>query len=88
MEVTMSTLRIHIDRLTLEGFEGIDADRVGEAVRVELGLLIAAQGSPSTWRQDMQVVALEGGAFQVADGADEATIGRAVAQSVYGGLQR
>ena len=82
------SVTLHIDELVLHGFAPGEHQRIGIAVERELTRLIAEQGAPSLLARDDALAHLDGGAFQVASGSRPAAIGRQVARSLYGALQR
>ena len=78
----MSTIRLHIDELVLEGFDEIDTRRVGRAVERELTRLLASGAAISPTSTDVR----DAGQFSVAPGFSPEALGARVAQSVHGGL--
>ena len=81
-------IELHIEELVLHGFSPRDRDAIGEAVQNELTRLFAEQGIHPTLGKHHEVEKLDGGSFQVKQGAKAQTIGTQVAQSVYGGLRK
>ena len=81
-------VRLHIERLVLDGFPAGDRDRIAAALEVELTRLFAEQGVPPGLTGGGAIPALDGGAFDVTPGARPDRIGAQAAESLYGGLAR
>ncbi len=89
MDVTpRHSVELHIEELVLHGFAPGDRDRIGGAVERELARLLAEGGLPGASSHPMAIGRLEGGAFQVAEGARPDGIGARVAAAIYRGLSR
>ncbi len=85
---TPRTIELHIEELVLHGFSPGDRYRIGEALQRELTRLFAEQGIPSSLTQGGTVALIDGGTFNLTQGARADAIGTQVAQSVYGGMKR
>jgi hypothetical protein len=81
-------IRLHIERLVLEGLpvNGRDRSRVRAAVTAELHRLIAAHGVSDGFRSGGAVPAVRAGDFHFEAGSSPAQMGTRIARSVYGGL--
>jgi hypothetical protein len=82
-------VRLHIDRLVLDGFDlpPLSRGELRAALEQELAHLIAAGGIAPTLAQGVALPAL--GAPQISApqaGGDGAQLGTAIARSLYGGL--
>ena len=82
------SVRIHIERLVLDGFglNGASGSRVQAAVQSELARLLAGQGLSETLRAPAAMPSLRAGAFSPAPGASPAQLGREIARSVHAGI--
>ena len=76
----MTRIVLHIDRLLLRGVERADAAAVAEALQAELHTLLAAGGSPLATQGNTH--ALQAAQVRLAEGADAAALGRAVAARI------
>lgn len=81
-------LELEIEELLLDGFPGMDKDRVARALQMELERLIAEEGIPASIQAGGDIARLDGGSFQAAKGASAEQIGAHVARAVYGGMRR
>jgi hypothetical protein len=81
-------IELHIEELVLHGFAAKDRYAIGEAVQRELTRLFTEQGVHPSLGKGHEVAKLDGGAFQVKEGAKADAIGEQVARSVYGGLRK
>ncbi len=79
-------IELEIEQLVLEGFNTKNRHRIGAAIQSELTRLLTEQGIPENLTQGGEVPSLEGGAFKVNSNAKPETIGRQIAQSIYGGF--
>jgi hypothetical protein len=86
MDSTTPTRRadveLHIDELVLHGFAARDRHRIAEAVKRELGQLIA-QGDLAHRASPIQLDRVDAGSFRLDPAARPSHIGHSVAQSVY-----
>jgi len=80
-------VEVTIDELILHGFAPGDRHAIAEALQGELARLLREQGVPAAFTQGGEVERLDGGSFAVAPSAKGASVGRQVAQAVYGGVQ-
>lgn len=77
------TIKVHIDKLVLHDFEGIDQRQIGQAVEAELAQLLSAH--------DVSSIAQSSHAHHVNVYQPELTsksdgLGKTIAQSVYQGV--
>lgn len=79
-------IELEIEKLILEGFKIRNRYRIGAAIKQELTRLLTEKGIPQNLTQGGEVPSLEGGAFKVNANAKPETIGRQIAQSIYGGF--
>ena len=82
------SFEVHIEELVLHGFSAADRLRIGAALEGELARLLADRGLPEGLAGGAQVEAIDAGSFLRAPLATPVSIGREVAQAVYGGLER
>ena len=83
-----ANVNLHVGELVLHGFAPHDRYRIGDAVQHELTRLLTTQGTPSALRSSGERARVNAGSFKVAQGAVAKSIGRRVAQAVYGELKR
>lgn len=81
-------INIHIDQLTLHGFNRIDRNQVGSAVQNELSRLIRQQGLPSSLNQTQTIGNLNAGKFKTGQSTGASSVGTQVAQKIYRGMAR
>lgn len=82
-------LELNIEELVLDGFPGMDRDRIARALHVELERLFAEEGVPASIQAGGGNVArLDGGSYKAEKGASAEQVGVQVARSVYGGMRR
>ena len=79
-------IELHIEELVLHGFSPNDRHAIGEAVQRELTRLFAEQGVHGSLHRGFETERVDGGAFNVKQGAKAEGIGTQVGQAVYGGL--
>jgi hypothetical protein len=81
-------VRLHIDRLVLDGLSLGAADRphLQASVEAELTRLIAAGGIASSFASGAAVPAVRAPQMTFAPGAKPAQLGSAIAGAVYGGV--
>ena len=82
----MQDIELYIEKLVLHGFDVGDRYLIGDALRDELVRLFAEQGVPPALARGKEVAHLDGGAFEVALGAEPVEIGTQVAHALYRGL--
>ena len=75
----MTRVQIHIDRLTLEGFDGIDGPAVGRAIERELTRLVAAGAPLRSGTLDR----VDGGTLALPAVPTPGQLGRAVSTSIH-----
>ena len=81
-------LELHIEELTLNGFEAGDHYRISDALERELARLITERGVPRFLAQNNEAGMLAAQEFHVAEGSTPEAIGRQVARAIYMGLYR
>lgn len=83
-------VKLHIDRLMLEGFQlsGSQGAGVKAAVEAELSRLIKANGVSQEFQRGQVVQRVRAGSFQPARNSTPRALGTQIAQSVYGGIGR
>ena len=75
----MKRVRIHIDRLTLDGFEGVDGRAVGTAIERELARMVAREAPRQSSTRDR----VDGGTLSVPRAPTAGQLGQAVSASVH-----
>lgn len=81
------SVRLHIERLVLDGFTLTPAERARllEATQAELGSLLASHGVPGHMAGGFATPVIRGGEVQQPAGAFEpVTFGRDLARALYG----
>lgn len=81
----MRRIVMHIDRLALRGLGRGDAPAVVAGLRSELQRLLAQPGAEAALVAQAGRATLRAGNAALPDGADAATLGRAVAGRIAGG---
>ena len=83
-------IRLHIDRLVLDGLPvgAHDGRLVQAAVEAELSRLLAVGIAPDVFGQGFAVPSVRAEAVQLHNGATPQDIGTRVAQAVHGGIAR
>jgi hypothetical protein len=81
-------IRVHIERLVLEGLPvtSLDGPRVRAAVQRELTRLLGAHGISGGLRQGGAVAEVRGGGLHLAGANGPTAIGTRIGRSVYQGL--
>ena len=87
MGMKRQNIELHIEKLVLHGFSPGDRHRIAESVERELAMLIEEQGAPQMLAQNIEIVSLQGGKFDVKQGSGYDAIVAAEARSIYGGLK-
>ncbi len=82
----MKSINLHIDQLTLHGFDRIDRQQVGSAVQSELSRLIREQGLPSSLNQPHTIGSLNAGELKAGQNTGANNVGTQVAQKIYRGM--
>ncbi|HJZ79457.1 MAG TPA: hypothetical protein VKD91_03905 [Pyrinomonadaceae bacterium] len=88
MGVTPMNIELHIEELALHGFAPGDRYRIGEAVERELQRLLAEEGAPNLFDDDVELPRIDAGAFNVKPNAKSETVGEQIAQAIYGGISQ
>lgn len=81
-------VRVHIDELVLQGFAPADRHRIAGAVETELARLMRNGGGPGGWQSSSVLERINGGAFQVAPGAQPQKSGTQIAEAIYRSLRQ
>ncbi|MEE9423405.1 MAG: hypothetical protein V3V18_00320 [Methylococcales bacterium] len=84
----MKSINLHIDQLTLHGFDRIDQQQVGSAVQSELNRLIHEQGLPPSMNQNQMIANMNAGEFKTGQNTGANSVGIQVAQKIYRGIAR
>ena len=81
-------VRLHIERLVLEGIELAPAERplLQEALQAELGRLLAEGGIGGGLATGSMVPAVRANGFEMSRESDPVRLGQQIAGSVYGGI--
>jgi hypothetical protein len=82
------SVELHIEELVLHGFSPRDRYRIAAAVEAELARLFTERGVSPSLARGGEIASLDGGSFEAAPGSGAETIGRHVAQALYGGMNR
>ena len=86
--MTRANVELHIEELVLHGFAPSERHNISDAVGRELERLFSEQGAPSQLSLSAEIVDLDGGSFEAAQGSRPEVIGSQVAQALYGRLSR
>lgn len=86
--MTRANVELHIEELVLHGFAPGERHNISDAVERELERLFSEQGAPSQLSLSAEIVDLDGGSFEAAQGSRPEVIGSQVAQALYGRLSR
>lgn len=76
-------IAIHIDELTLDGFDSRDSALIGQAVETELARLFALHAAPASLLKNFSYSNLDAGTLTFAAGSKATTIGNQIASSVF-----
>ena len=81
-------IRIHIERLVLEGLEmgAGDGAKVKRAVEAELSRLLSARGVAPSLHGGGALARIQANPVSMAKDTDPETLGERIASSVYGGI--
>jgi hypothetical protein len=79
---------LHIEKLVLDGVAPSDRGRVGAAVERELARLLQEQGVPSGLTHGGGAARIDAGSFSMMPNQSPESLGVAIAQAVYGGMNR
>ena len=85
MDVTPTSVELHIDTLVLEGMSDGDAARIRYAMQRELGRLFTEQGVPEAWVDGEASQRIDEISFDVQRSATPVQLGKHVAEAIYGG---
>jgi hypothetical protein len=78
-------IEVHIDELILHGFNPADRHQIGDAVQTELVRLLETKELAQSIRRGASIERLDGGEI-TPHGPGPRSLGRAIAQGVFGGL--
>ena len=81
-------VNIQIDELVLEGFDFHDHKRIGAAMKLELGRLVAEGGLGSALDQKNNPGSVSAPPFSVPSDRNPRAIGAEIARSVYRGMKK
>jgi hypothetical protein len=76
-------VELHIEEMVLHGFAPGERYNISDAVERELERLFSEQGAPSQLSMSAEIVDLDGGSFEVAQGSKPEVVGSQVAQALY-----
>jgi hypothetical protein len=82
------SIKLHIEELVLHGFALADSHAIGDILQEELARLLREQGVPSSLRVERATDEIKGATFNLALEAKPRTIGRQIANAVYGGFNQ
>ena len=83
-----ASVELHIEHLVLDGFEHLDCDGIGRAVRQELSRLLMQGSVPDSLARHQNIAQFDGGSITLARNAGAAAVGAQIAGSVYKGFER
>ena len=81
--VGMKDVELHIEELVLHGFSPGSRQQIGDAVQRELTRLIAEQGLAGLEGASVEIERINGGKFQVGQGATPQSLGAQVANTIH-----
>lgn len=76
-------IELHIEELVLHGFEPRYRYCIGQVMDRELARLLGEDGVPASLAGGMQMARLDGGGFEVVQGAKPEVIGAQVARTIH-----
>jgi hypothetical protein len=79
---------IHIDEIIFHGFSSFPQGLLREVIAAEISRLLEQQGVPCSLARGEYVTRLDTSSFDMTADPDVKTVGTAVAQAIYGGLNR
>jgi ABC-type uncharacterized transport system YnjBCD ATPase subunit len=79
-------IEIHIDELTLDGFDLRDSARIGQAVEAELARLFALHAEPVSLLKNINYSKLDAGTLTFTAGSKATSFGNQIASSVFKGI--
>lgn len=82
------TIRVHIERLVVNGLAVRDRDALGAAVQTELTRLFADQGWGNAPAASLEAKRVDGGTLRSSARPRENDLGRQIGAAVHGGLTR
>ncbi len=81
-------IELHIEELVLHGFRPHDRHAIGDALELELTVLLSRPATLAALSDGRELDRLDAGTVQLQAGAGASTIGRQVASAIDGGLRR
>lgn len=69
-------LELNIEELVLDGFPGMDRDRLARVLHTELEQLFTEEGVPASLQARGNVAQLDGGSYKAEKGASAEQVGR------------
>ena len=83
----MTRIVVHIEELTLNGFDAASRDAIGDAARAEIARRLATGDMPSSWRHGATIDRISTGETRLpsAPGQIGVAIGAAVHRGLVGG---
>jgi hypothetical protein len=84
----MVTIELHIEALVLHGFDPLEKDRIGSAVRDELARQVLEQKETMVSMQGIRRSRIDAGAFAVRENAKPGSIGVCIGQKVFAAMTR
>jgi hypothetical protein len=81
--MTRADVELHIEEMVLHGFAPGERYNISDAVERELERLFSEQVAPSQLSLSAEIVDLDGGSFEVAQGSKPEVIGSQIAQALY-----
>jgi hypothetical protein len=79
-------IEIDIEEIVLYGFPVTDRLAIGEAVSAELAKLIAEQGAPASFKNNLNLSSLRSSDVVLTSSMLPASLGAQIAQSIYQSL--
>lgn len=81
-------VELHIGELLLHGVAFADRHAVADGVRRQMARLLAESGIPVGLTRGVEIEGLDGGEWELAEGASAQDVGAGIAQAVFGSLRR
>jgi hypothetical protein len=80
-------IEIYIDRIVLEGFDHLNAQKLNQAIQQHLTILLTEQGLPQGVAGLGEVNKLNGGQIHLAPNPTIGNIGKSIAGGIYQGIK-
>ena len=81
------TINLRIDKLVLDGFDGMNRRQLSAAVQTELHRLITSQGIHSSLHQSARIEQVNAMPITISGTLRERSLGNKIATSVYRGMK-